>query len=76
MPVAGSSGVQNNQQEKQCNDVNHINNKTESTFEDPKKLMSLISDVKEILCDYGEGFIQVNILFIYYISCVINLINQ
>ncbi|XP_067213131.1 activating signal cointegrator 1 complex subunit 2 isoform X2 [Linepithema humile] len=77
VPVAGTSGIQSNQQDKQYNDVNHINNKTESTFEDPEKLMSLISNVKEILCDCGEGFIQLCLKhYNYNVESVINAVIE
>lgn len=62
MAVAESSNVQSNQREEHCNNVSCVNNEIESTSTDPDRLMSLISKVKEILCDCGEGFIQVKIL--------------
>lgn len=68
MAVAESSSVQSNQREGHCNNVNYVNNEIESTSKDPDRLMSLISKVKEILCDCGEGFIQVKILYKIYIK--------
>lgn len=46
--------------------MNCINNKTDFSKE-PDNIMSLISEVKEILCEmnYGEGFIQVRLVYIY-----------
>jgi len=46
-----------------------MNNKIDSGSKYPDNLMSLISEVKEILCDYGEGFIQVR-LVIYLIYSI------
>lgn len=70
MAVAESSSVQSNQQKERCNNVNYINNKIESTSKHetiPDEMMSLISKVREILCDCGEGFIQVKILYEIFI---------
>lgn len=68
--VAGSSGVQNKQKERD-NDSNSTNNKTNSASKPPDNLMSRISDVKEILCDCGEGFIQVKLLlYIKFIKLI------
>jgi len=70
--IAGSSGKQNDQKE-QPNDINCINSKFESALtEQQNEVLRLISQVKEILCDCGEGFIQVNIH--PYIDLTIDLI--
>lgn len=70
MAVAESSSVQSNQWEGYCNNVNYVNNEMESTSKDPDRLMSLISKVKEILCDCGEGFIEVKILYKMYTKLI------
>jgi len=44
--------------------VNCISDKIESDSKEPDNLMALISEVKEILCDCGEGFIQVRFTII------------
>ncbi|KAL0102701.1 hypothetical protein PUN28_018189 [Cardiocondyla obscurior] len=73
--VAGCSGVQNNQQKKHF-DVNGLNNKTDFASKEPDH-MSLISDVKEILCDYGEGFIQECLKhYNYKVQSVINAVLE
>lgn len=75
--VAGSSTVQNNQREEHCNNVNCINNEIESTSEDPENLMSLISKVREILCDCGPGFVQQCLKYYNYdVESVINAVLE
>ncbi|EGI59668.1 Activating signal cointegrator 1 complex subunit 2 [Acromyrmex echinatior] len=75
--VAGSSGIQNNQQKEHSNDVNCMNNKIDSGSKYPDNLMSLISEVKEILCDCGEGFIQLCLEnYKYNIESVVNAVLE
>ncbi|XP_029169815.1 activating signal cointegrator 1 complex subunit 2 [Nylanderia fulva] len=75
--VAGSSTVQSSQREEHCNNVNYINNEIESTSEDPDKLMSLISNVREILCDCGPGFIQQCLKYYNYdVASVVNAVIE
>ncbi|TGZ50248.1 activating signal cointegrator 1 complex subunit 2 [Temnothorax longispinosus] len=79
MAVAGSSGVQSNQQKKHSNDVNCVNNKMDFASEDPFNIMALISEVKEVLCnfDYGEGFIQLCLKhYNYNVESVINAVLE
>ncbi|KYM95064.1 Activating signal cointegrator 1 complex subunit 2, partial [Cyphomyrmex costatus] len=73
--VAGCSGIQSNQQKEHSSDVNYINNEIDSGSKDPDNIMSLISEVKEILCDYGEGFIQFCLKYYNYnIESVVNAV--
>jgi len=59
--IAGPSGIQNDQKEHP-NYMNCTNSKSESALtEQQDEVLRLISQVKEILCDCGEGFIQVKI---------------
>ncbi|XP_072749358.1 activating signal cointegrator 1 complex subunit 2 [Anoplolepis gracilipes] len=75
--VAESINVQNSQREEHCNNVSCINNEIESTSKDPDKLMSLISEVKEILCNCGEGFIQQCLKrYNYDVASVVNAVLE
>ncbi|XP_050459641.1 activating signal cointegrator 1 complex subunit 2 [Cataglyphis hispanica] len=77
MAVAESNNVQSNQQKEHCNNVNYINNKIESISKDPDKMMSFISKVREILCDCGEGFIQLCLKhYNYDVSSVVNAVLE
>ena len=45
-----------------------MNDKIDSGSKYPDNLMFLISEVKEILCDCGEGFIQVRlVIYLVYL---------
>jgi len=62
--IAGPSGIQNGTsvQKEHPNYMNCTNSKSESALiEQQDEVLRLISQVKEILCDCGEGFIQVKI---------------
>lgn len=75
--VAGCSGIQGNQQKKHSNDVNGINSKTNFVSKEPENIMSLIQEVKEILSDYGEGFIQLCLKhYNYNVESVINALLE
>ncbi|XP_011252565.2 activating signal cointegrator 1 complex subunit 2 isoform X1 [Camponotus floridanus] len=77
MAVAESSSVQSNQWEGNCNNVNYVNNEMESISKDPDRLMSLISKVKEILCDCGEGFIEQCLKhYNYDVASVVNAVLE
>lgn len=63
--VGGSSSIQNSQKIKQDNSVKRT--KDEARSKDVDEMSRLVSEVKEILCGYGEGFLQVKILFLILI---------
>ncbi|XP_018347696.1 PREDICTED: activating signal cointegrator 1 complex subunit 2 isoform X1 [Trachymyrmex septentrionalis] len=74
---AGSSGIQSNQRKEHSNDVNCMNDKIDSGSKYPDNLMFLISEVKEILCDCGEGFIQLCLeQYKYNIESVVNAVLE
>ncbi|XP_012525808.1 activating signal cointegrator 1 complex subunit 2 [Monomorium pharaonis] len=74
--VAGSSGVQTSQQKKHSNDVYCINDKMDSGAKECN-IMSLISEVREILCDCGEGFIQLCLKhYNYNVESVVNAVLE
>ncbi|XP_011866691.1 PREDICTED: activating signal cointegrator 1 complex subunit 2-like isoform X2 [Vollenhovia emeryi] len=75
--VAGSSAVQSNQRKEHSNNVNCVNDKTDFALKEPANIMSLIAEVKEILCDYGEGFIQLYLKhYNYNVESVINAVLE
>ncbi|XP_020290322.1 activating signal cointegrator 1 complex subunit 2 isoform X2 [Pseudomyrmex gracilis] len=54
--VGGSSSIQDSQKVKEDNITKRT--KDEIKSKDTDEMSRLVSEVKEILCDYGEGFIQ------------------
>lgn len=75
--VAGPSGIQSSKRKEHSNNVNCINNKTDSGLKDPDNLIFLISEVKEILCDCGEGFIQMCLKhYDYNVESVVNAVLE
>lgn len=67
--AAGPSGAKN-EQKKECSSLKSVNigqcvnNEAESASIDLEE-MSRISSVKDIFCNYGEGFIQVKQLYLH-----------